>query len=245
MLTETVNKEIPEINIGRTSIFLTLDQNDLKPNKFRMWLHSKDPNFTEKVNEVVNLYLNPPENSVVICVDEKTGIQAIERKYKTKMPLPGVAGKYEYEYIRHGTQSLIAGFNISDGRVVAECLPTRKAEDLIVFMEKLAVEYKEERSIHIIWDNLNIHKDGANERWKEFNARHNGKFNFHYTPIHASWVNQVEIFFSVLQKKCLRYASFESVNELKERLMKYIDKWNKNEGHPFKWMFKGYPLQNV
>ncbi|MCC7444705.1 MAG: IS630 family transposase [Saprospiraceae bacterium] len=245
MLTEVVNTEITDLNMSRTSVFLTLSENDLKPNKFKMWLHSKDPEFESKVNEVVDLYLKPPEDAVVISVDEKTGMQATERKYETKMATPGKAGKYEYEYIRHGTQSLIAGFNIATGRVTAECLPTRKAEDLIEFMEKLALEYKEERNIHIIWDNLNIHKDGADNRWKEFNKKHNDKFHFHFTPIHASWVNQVEIFFSILQKKCLRYANFKSVDELKEAVMKYIIKWNEKEGHPFKWIFKGYPLQNV
>jgi transposase len=242
ILTEVVNAEIADLNMSRTSVFLTLSENDLKPNKFKMWLHSKDPEFESKVNEIVDLYLNPPENAVVISVDEKTGMQAIERKYETKMPSPGNVGKYEYEYIRHGTQSLIAGFDIVTGKVTAECLPTRKAEDLIAFMEKLAIEYKEEKEIHIIWDNLNIHKDGIDGRWKEFNKRHDDKFHFHYTPIHASWVNQIEIFFSILQKKCLRYANFKSINELKEVVMKYIIKWNEKEGHPFKWIFKGYPL---
>ena len=245
MLTETVNKEIPDLSMGRTSVFSTLAENDLKPNKFEMWLHSKDPEFTGKVNEVVDLYLKPPENSVVICVDEKTGMQATERKYDIKMPIPGKAGKYEYEYIRHGTQSLISGFNIANGKVIAECSQTRKSEDLMEFMEKLALEYQSEANIHIIWDNLNIHKDGTSNRWKEFNEKHGGKFHFHYTPIHASWVNQVEIFFSVLQKKCLRYASFKSVNELKETVMKFINRWNEKDGHPFKWVFKGYPLQKA
>ena len=245
ILAETVNKQISGLKMGRTSVFLTLASKELKPNKFKMWLHSKDPEFTEKVNEIVDLYLDPPKDSVVICVDEKTGMQATERKNETKMPVPGGAGKYEYEYIRHGTQSLIAGFNIANGKVVAECKETRKAEDLIKFMEKLASEYHNETRIHIIWDNLNIHKDGTSNRWKEFNKKHGGKFRFHYTPIHASWVNQVEIFFSVLQKKCLRYANFKSVNELKKTVMKYINIWNKKDGHPFKWIFKGYPMQNT
>lgn len=240
MLTETANKIIPELNIGRTSIYLILENEDLKPNKFKMWLHSKDPNFREKVNEVVDLYLNSPKDSVIISVDEKTGMQAIERKYQTKMPIPKESGKYEYEYIRHGTQSLIAGFDVKTGKVVAECSKTRKAEDLIKFMEKLAKEYQNEKNIHIIWDNLNIHKDGVSNRWVEFNKKHGNRFHFHYTPIHASWVNQVEIFFSILQKKCLRYASFKSVKELKDRVIEFINNWNEKYGHPFKWVFKGY-----
>lgn len=208
-----------------------------------MWLHSKDPEFKEKVNEIVELYHNPPKNSIVISVDEKTGVQATERKYETQMPKPGKPGKYEYEYIRHGTQTLIAGFNIINGNVTAMAGKTRKAEDLLEFMYALEAEYKDIETIHIIWDNLNIHKDGIDGRWSNFNEKYGNKFVFHYTPIHSSWVNQIEIFFSILQKRCLRYGNFKSENDLKECMMKFIEKWNFDERHPFKWKFKGYSTQ--
>ena len=245
ILTEAANTNIDGLTISQSSVRRTLEMNDLKPHKFRMWLHSKDPEFKERVNEVVDLYLNSPQDSVVICVDEKTGMQATERISKTALPKPGYAGKYESEYIRHGTQSLIASFDIKTGRVIAQCGDRRTADDLLAFMEKVAREYAEEDKIHVIWDNLNIHKDGSGERWTQFNKKHEGKFELHYTPKHASWVNQIEIFFSILHKRCLKLSSFKSIEELREMVMKFIKLWNNKEGHAFNWTFKGYPMQSV
>jgi len=245
ILTEAVNASIPGIIISESSVRRTLEMNDLKPHRFKMWLHSKDPDFTERVNEVVDLYVNPPENEVVVCVDEKTGMQALERVSETVLPQPGCAGKYEYEYIRHGTQSLIASFDIRTGKVIAQCGEKRTAHDLLELMEKVAEEYAQDHKIHVIWDNLNIHKDGADERWSQFNRRHGGKFEFHYTPKHASWVNQIEIFFSILHRRCLKLSSFRSEEELRETVMKFIKLWNDKEGHAFNWTFKGYPMQSA
>jgi len=230
--------------MSRSSVFRTLSDNELKPHKMRMWLHSKGPQFKEKVNDIVSLYTDPPEDAVVLCIDEKTGMQALERKYETRPAQPGEPGRYEYEYIRHGTQSLIASFEIKTGEVYGECGSTRTAADLEHFMENIARKYKDCSKIIIIWDNLNIHKDGPSERWTTFNQRHNNKFEFHYTPIHASWVNQVEIFFSILQKRCLKWANFHSTEELKEKVMAFIKRWNETDGHPFNWTFRGYPMQS-
>lgn len=244
ILTEAVNKNVEGLNMSRSSVARTLSTNDLKPHKFKMWLHSKDPQFKEKVNEIVDLYTNPPEDAVVICVDEKTGIQATERKYETKLPGVGQAGKYEFEYIRHGTQSLMAAFDIKTGKVIAQCGKTRTGEDLVSFMEQVAEELKEEKKIHVVWDNLNTHKDGKDERWTKLNEKYGNKFEFHYTPIHASWVNQVEIFFSILHKRCLHLGSFKSEDELRDMVMKFIQLWNDKDGHAFNWTFKGYPMQS-
>ncbi len=245
ILTEAVNTNIAGLNISESSVRRTLEMNDLKPHKFRMWLHSKDTNFTEKVNDIVDLYVNTPEDEVVICIDEKTGMQATERIAQTVLPKPGIEGKYECEYIRHGTQSLIAAFDIKTGRVIAQCGDKRTAEDLLVLMKQVAQEYIDDKKIHVIWDNLNIHKDGASDRWTEFNKKHRGKFEFHFTPKHASWVNQIEIFFSILHRRCLKLSSFKSKDELREMVMKFIELWNDKEGHAFNWTFKGYPMQSV
>ncbi len=241
LLTEVINKK--DIPMGCTSVFRTLNCVDLKPHKHQMWLHSPDPEFKEKVNIIVPYYLNPPEpGTVVLCTDEKTGMQATERKYETKTALPGQPARYESEYIRHGTQSLIGSFNVHSSKVTATCGNTRKAQDLLDHMEQVAIEYKEAKKIIIIWDNLNIHKDGTDKRWTEFNKRHANKFEFIYTPLHASWVNQVEVFFSILHKGCLRYGSFKSIDELKKAVLDLIQRWNEETGHPFNWKFKGYPL---
>lgn len=245
ILTEAANKNIPGLSISESSVRRTLQMNDLKPHRFRMWLHSKDPEFTDKVNEIVDLYINIPDDEVVICVDEKTGMQATERIAETVLPKPGIAGKYECEYIRHDTQSLIAGFDIKTGNVIAQCGDRRTAEDLLTLMEQVAQVYTDNKKIHIIWDNLNIHKDGPSDRWIQFNKRHGEKFEFHFTPKHASWVNQIEIFFSILHRRCLKHSSFKSKEELREMVMKFIKCWNDKEGHAFNWTFKGYPMQNL
>lgn len=242
-LTEAVHSQ--GVAMSRSTVARTLERNDLKPHKMRMWLHSPDPAFREKVNEIVSLYLAPPEDAVVLCVDEKTGMQATERKYLTQRPKPGRPGRYEYEYIRHGTQSLLASFDIIKGRVVARCGSTRTADDLLAFMEQVAVEYRDAKKVIVVWDNLNIHHDGPSRRWTEFNERHGGKFDFRYTPLHASWINQVEIFFSILHRRGLKRGSFTSVEDLRDKVLAFIRRWNQKDGHAFDWCFRGYPLQST
>jgi transposase len=243
ILTQAAREQIAGPAMSRSSVHRTLQHNELKPHRHEMWLHSRDPQFRGKVNDIVSLYLNPPEDAVVICVDEKTGMQALERKNPTKPALPGQEARYEYEYIRHGTRSLLAGFEITTGQVTAQCRRKRKAEDLLAFMEELASIYPKERII-IIWDNLNIHYDGPSKRWTEFNHRHHHRFEFHYTPLHASWVNQIEIFFSIVYKRCLRFNDFHSASELETTILDFIRSWNEDEGHPFDWTFGGYPMQS-
>jgi len=207
-----------------------------------VWLHSPDPQFREKVANICDLYLNPPENAVVLCVDEKPGIQALGRKYPTKQAAVGRNGRFEFEYKRNGTRKLLAAFNPHTGQVYAEMRATRKAVDLVEFMEAVAEQHPG-GDVHVVWDNLNIHYDGKDERWTRFNARHGGRFHFHYTPIHASWVNQVELLFSILQRRVLRYGEFDSLEELDAAVLGFLDHWNTHESKPFRWTFKGYPLQ--
>ena len=243
LLREVAAREVEGPVMSRSSIHRTLAKHELHPHHVRGWLHSKDPAFKEKVNEVVGLYLEPPPESVVLCVDEDSGLQALERKYETRQPRPGRPGRYEYEYKRHGTVSALAALNVATGDVIGSCGRTRTGDDLVAFMDRVAEQYREAKEIHIVWDNLNIHYDGKGERWTKFNAAHGGKFTFHHTPIHASWVNQVEIFFSILQRKVLRHGSFASAQELTDRIMAFVERWNGGEGHPFKWTFRGYPMQ--
>jgi hypothetical protein len=137
---------------------------------------------------------------------------------------------------------LLCAFEVHTGNVVADCGDTRKAADLVQFMERIATAYPHQ-TVHVIWDCLNIHFDGKDSRWTTFNERHGNRFVFHYTPKHASWVNQVECFFSILQRQCLTHGSFDSVEELREAVLAFLDDWNRNKAHPFRWTFTGYPLQ--
>lgn len=241
-LTDVVNSQ--GVAMSRSTVARTLERNELKPHKMRMWLHSPDPAFRDKVNEIVALYLAPPCDAVVLCVDEKTGMQATERKNATQRPKPGRPGRYESEYIRHGTQSLLASFDIITGRVVAHCGPTRTADDLLSFMEQVASEYRDAQKVVVVWDNLNIHHDGRPQRWTEFNERHGGKFDFRFTPLHASWLNQVEVFFSIVYRRCLKHGSFVSIDDLRAKVLAFIQRWNEKDGHAFDWCFRGYPIQS-
>jgi len=224
--------------IRRSSVHRILEQVDLKPHRIDGWVHSPDPEFRAKATEICELYLHPPEGSVVVRVDEKTGMQAIEQKYPEKPAAPGRAGRREFEYVRHGTPSWIAAFAIHDGEVLAHGGDTRTGDDLERFMDPLAWKYPDVQ-IHVIWDNRNIH---TGERWVQFNERHGGRFVFHDTPQHASWVNPIELFFGIVERKSLRHGNFRSTAELREAVLAFIAYWNERLRHPFRWTFRGYPL---
>ena len=238
---EAIKRGVVE-EISWTSVQRILAEGEVRPHKVEGWLHSTDPFFRERVKEIVELYLHLPVGSVVLCVDEKPGMQALERRYPDRPAKPGKLRRREYEYKRHGTQTLLCAFEVHKGRVLAQCGDTRKATDLVRFMEEVAVQYPT-GTVHIVWDNLNIHFDGKDDRWTLFNERHGGRFVFHYTPKHASWVNQVECFFSILERQSLRDASFKSKAELRDQVLTFIKFWNLEKARPFKWTFTGYPLR--
>ena len=221
--------------ISRSHLHATLQRADLRPHKKRVWLHSKDPCFREKVTEIVDLYLHPQPGATVVCVDEKPGMQATQRKHEDRPAAPGKDAKREFEYIRHGTQSLLAAFVVHTGAVITRCGPTRTGDDLEAFMEVVAQEIP--GVVDVVWDNLNIHHG---ERWERFNAKHQNRFRFHYTPLHASWVNQVELWFGVLQRRSLTNGSFRSVADLRATVAAFVAYWNREAKHPFRWSFTGY-----
>jgi len=237
---DLIVEELPRRGIeptSRSSVHRILCEIDVMPHRVQGWLHSTDPLFREKTTKICELYLNPPPGGIVVCFDEKTGIQAIERKFPDTPCRPGRHRREEFEYIRHGTQSLLATINAHTGEVVAECSATRKRVDIERHMEAVAARWPV-GSIHVVLDNLNIHHG---EQWNEFNDRHDQRFHFHYTPLHASWVNQIELFFGVLSRRSLRRKSFRSVQEQAYHIMAFIDRWNTHDRKPFRWTFCGYP----
>jgi len=181
----------------------------LRPHLVRQWLKSTDPDFDAKAARVCELYLRPREG-VVVCVDEKP-LQVLARKHETQVDPRDASVRYEYEYKRHGTQALLAAFDVATGEVFGEVVPSRSADALVAFMDELAAKYPDQ-IVHVVWDNLNIHYDGKDNRWTNFNARHGGRFRFVYTPKHASWMNQVEIWFSILQRRVIRHGDFASAS---------------------------------
>jgi transposase len=219
--------------LSLSEIGRTLRCGGLRPHRVRLWLHSPDPEFRPKVERICGLYLSPPPGSTVLCIDEKTGMQALEHRHPLHLVRREGVVRKEFEYVRHGTSTLIAAFNVSTGQVFGRCR-RRTAAGLLNFMEEVAARYPRGQ-VYVVWDNLNIHH-GA--RWKQFNERHGGRFHFVHTPLHASWVNQVEIWFSLLARRVLRNASFQTRRELEAAVRAFIAAWNQ-EAHPFRWTFRG------
>ena len=225
-------------SLSRSHLHGILQEADLHPHRVAIWLHSPDPAFREKVNVICNLYRKAPKGSVVLSIDEKTGMQAISRKHLDRPPRPGVLHRQEFEYVRHGTQALIAALDVHSGKTLAACGPSRTQVDLLAFMEQVAKAYPQQQ-VHIVWDNLNTHRAGV---WQDFNEKHGGRFQFHYTPIHASWVNQIELLFGIFSRRVLRNASHTSTEHLRDRTLAWFLE-RSLAPKPFKWSFKGYHLQ--
>jgi transposase len=205
------------------------------------WCISTDPQFSEKAADIVGLYLSPPGNAVVISVDEKPAIQALERAQGyLKLPNGKAIAGYNHEYKRHGTTTLFAALNIATGQVKAGHYNRRRRKEFLGFMNSVIAEYPD-KEIHVILDNLRTHKP-KHDRWL---GRHKN-VSFHYTPTHASWLNQIEIWFSILTRKTLRGASFISVKQLRKAITDFIKSYNKDAA-PFKWKktrVKAVPLKH-
>ncbi len=224
------------VKLSVSEIGRTLSRFEVRPHRTRMWLKSQDPKFDEKARRVCDIYLDPPPGSTVLCIDEKR-LFAHERLTPLRPARLGSPCQEEFQYRRNGTSTLLAAFDIRTGRVMGECRPTRKGDDLVEFMESIAEKVPGE--VIVIWDNLNVHYDGKDKRWTRFNERHGDRFTFVYTPKHASWLNQIEVWFSILERRILRHGSYRSVDELVERTMGFIAHWNEAEAHPFRWTFRG------
>lgn len=225
--------------LSRSHLQRILQAGDLRPHRVRQWLHSPDPQFRQKVNAICALYAQAPKGSVVLSVDEKTGIQALQRKHADRAPQPGRARRREFEYVRHGTQALIAALDVHSGRVMGSCTDRRTQADLVAFMEQVALAHPKGQ-VHIVWDNLNTHR--AQAVWDDFNAQHANRFVFHFTPLHASWVNQIELLFGIYARRVLRHASHSSIAQLRERTEAFMAQRNQAP-QPFKWTFAGFELQ--
>jgi hypothetical protein len=230
--------EIAELS--KSTIWRILEQSEIKPHRHKMWLHSLDPDFKAKVTEICQLYLHPPKDASVICVDEKSGMQILRRINTGRAAAPGQTAREEYEYERLGTKCLFAAFDVQTGRVFGRLRDGRTAWDTHCFMEELATQWLPEGQVHVIWDNLNTH---AKSSWQEFNRDHGERFHFHYTPVHASWVNQVECFFSIFARRVLKRSSFSCREDFVWKAQTFMTHWNQYEAHPFRWVFSGYPPQ--
>ncbi len=227
-----------EVGLPSSTVQGMLRASHLQPHRLRTFTFSPDPDFEAKLLDVVGLYLNPPEKALVLCVDEKTGIQALDRT-QPLLPLRAKQPRsWTNEYVRHGTHTLLATLEIATGKVLAE-VKRRTSVNFLRFMNQVAGHYPD-RELHVILDNLNIHKSSAAQRWL---GRH-PQVHFHHTPTHASWVNLAECFFSILTRRGLQRSVHRSRRELKEYLLEFIDHYNETCS-PFVWTKGPQHLQHI
>jgi transposase len=217
--------------VGRTSGCVSdiLRAHEVKPHLIRTFKVSRDPAFAAKVTDVVGLYLHPPEHAIVLSVDEKTSIQALQR---TQPPLPlraGRAVRHTHDYRRHGVIDLFAALEVATGNVTHRFSPTHTAADFLRFMKKVARAYPTQ-ALHVVLDNSSTHDTEDVRAWLAAHPR----IRFHYTPTSASWLNQIEGFFGILTKQSLAVTDFHSKQALQDHLAAYFRAWNRNPT-PFEW----------
>jgi transposase len=228
-----------QVGISQSKVHQILKQADLKPHKIEYWCgKSPDPEFESKMINIVGLYINPPENAVVLCVDEKTQIQALDRTQPV-LPLKEKAPKrLTATYKRNGTVALIAALAVHSGEVTAKTMKSNNADNFLGFLKRLDRTYRN-KALHIIADNLAVHK---NQKVKDWLSRKR-KIKIHFTPTYSSWLNQVEIWFNILSKDVLKGGVWKSVKQLSSQMMEYIDTYNKTRAKPFAWTYTGNALK--
>jgi transposase len=221
------------IGISASQIGRILAADDVRPHKVDGWLTRRDsPDFWQRAADICGLYLSPPENAVVLSIDEKTSVQAKERKHPSTAVRPGRPARREFEYVRHGTASLVAALDVATGKVTAKDIVRNDSVTFIGFLEEIEASIDEGLAIHIVLDNGSSHTSKATKAWLAEHPR----FVVHHTPAHASWLNQVECFFSILTRKVLRRGEFSSRDDLVQKMLAFVAHHSET-AKPFKWVY--------
>jgi transposase len=250
----------------RSTIWRVLHEADLKPHRSVYWLNSHDSDFDRKAHSICRLYVQAPvlhqHGELVICCDEKTGMQILQRKHPTIAAQPGKPEKREHEYIRHGTRAFIASFVVPTGEVVWNLGQTRTSVDFAAHLAHVASRFPDQKRFHWVLDNLNTHWSldvcelmaqlnglpfhkralRTGEQRRQFLTDVDHQHVFHFTPKHGSWLNQVELWFSTLARRWLKRGDFASADEFIMRLQAYMDDYNDHRAHPYRWTYTGQPL---
>jgi transposase len=202
----------------------------LKPHRTRTFTLSTDPFFTEKVRDIVGLYMNPPDNAVVLCVDEKPAVQALERTQPVLPLVMGQSSRATATYTRHGVTNLFAALNVATGKVIGACFPEKRATEFRRFLGTIEKELPGDLAVHVVVDNSSIHNAPTVRRWLKRHPR----FQLHFTPTYSSWLNQVERWFANLTEQALRRSSHKSTAELEDAIGQYLEASNEAP-RPFVW----------
>ena len=216
--------------LSKSTVHRYLSLFGLQPHRSKSFNLSTDPFFIEKVRDVVGLYLNPPDHALVLCVDEKSQVQALER---TQPVLPMGLGYVEgitHDYIRHGTTTLFAALDIANGSVLTQCKPQHRHQEFLSFLRHIETSVPDALDVHLICDNYGTHKHARVKAWLAKRPR----FHLHFTPTYSSWLNQVERWFALITNQAIRRGSFDSVTDLKRKINAFVDNYNQHP-RPFKW----------
>jgi putative transposase len=228
-----------EVGISQSMVFQILKKADLKPHKIEYWCgKSPDPEFESKMINIVGLYLNPPQKALVLCVDGKTQIQALDRTQPLLPLRSGNPKRLTATYKQNGTVSLIASLAVHTGEIIANTIKSNNAANFLSFLKKLDRTYRN-KTLHIIVDNLSVHKDKDVKEW----LKSKRKIKLHFTPTYSSWLNQVEIWFNILTKDVVKGGVWQSSGQLASQLLEYVDTYNKTRAKPFEWTYTGKPLK--
>jgi len=220
--------------ISWTTVQRFLKGLEIKPHKIDYYLFCNDPELIEKAKSICDLYLHPPKERVVLCYDERTAIQG-KRRYPILRMVPGIPEKQNFNYKRLGTKDLLAVFEVGTGEVYGQCYNRHTQYEFIDFLKKVRNEYPGKK-LTIVLDNLSNHKT---ENVKEWLEKQRGEVEFVFTPTHASWLNQIELWFKELNQKCLKRLSVESLEALQNTIARFIDTYNKYYKHPYNWKSDG------
>lgn len=220
------------LGVSRTIVHRVWQKHDVQPHRVEQFKISNDPHFEEKVRDIVGLYLNPPDRALVLCVDEKSQIQALDRTAPILPLRPGLPERQTHDYKRNGTTTLFAAFNILNGKVIGTCQPRHRSREFVKFLNHLEKELPTDQETHLILDNYCTHKSKAVQRWLKPKKRK--RFHFHFTPTSSSWLNQVERFFALITGRMIRRGTFHTVHDLEQAIYKWLASWN-GEPIPFVW----------
>ena len=234
----TIRELSNKTKISKSHLHRIMHELDLKPHQFRMWLFSNDPKFKEKQADVVGLYINPPKNAFVICLDEKTGLQATSALHK-KLPMAiGRVERREFGYKRHGVLALYAALKVHEGKIFGKTEKKHTHVEFLSFVKEIYRRWGRKKELHFVVDNFSAHKTDEIKKWLESHK----KVHFHFTPTHASWLNQIELWFSILTRQLLSKKDFKSIKDLTKQDLKFIEDYNKNS-KPFAWTYSGKLLK--
>ena len=221
-----------QLRVSRTIVHRVWQRHDVQPHRVERFKLSNDPHFEEKVRDIVGLYLNPPDRALVLCVDEKSQIQALDRTAPILPLRPGLPERQTHDYKRNGTTTLFAAFNILNGKVIGTCQERHRSREFVRFLNHLEKNLPTDQEVHLIMDNYCTHKSAEVQRWLKPKKRQ--RFHFHFTPTSSSWLNQVERFFALITGRMIRRGTFHSAEELEKAIYEWLAHWN-GSPTPFVW----------